>query len=688
MGVIDPVIKLVDPSSKKECALSLAPSISWSQTVGTAPHVENFRLIEPRALAFVEGMKGPVELHFGGVIYKGLFITRILKSDPAHVFIRVADIRTRLDYYLHNGRYNIRRASGDLFTIVQDTAGAAVATGSRDRYVYWSMNNGVPWTALQLAHRILAVFLAYFRIDMVGQIAGYNPLVILDCDDNGYVPQDIDLTGDKVVSSLRTMLSRADREITVTRDGNIKIYNPRTRIIAPKNVAPISGALSQPDLSRIRPKETVVYFIKERERLIKNSPSNRTISLRPNLPPLATDLYATNVCRIPFKATINGKDYPAGSWVSHESVVSYLASDAAGTDRLWDFTGEASILKAVALGGNFFIELWSRGDDDAAQALGLPNQRKTAWSQAILDSFARYWQIASDVFMHVFSWAPETTAYLDGNLGPKDIGRTNTWTKRPSPVYTEWTDEWSYYYNVSAKTKRDTALQPRTSFTVTPYKTAPFMVAIHDEARGVFSIDPIQEASGYLLKRSHGQIKGIPSYVDPKTRWVEARLMSQDATITSRPRMETVLTFVEGTPNSKDGLHAIRIPAEAGVEANVPLLELFHGVERARFDKDNVLRNNFIIGDIARAEAKAALDSFIDRPVGRVSMAFDPAAQWDVSGHVTAITHICSRTQDGGISMTTMLTCADSLVPPNVLSLMPAETRAYLSREKIAVEGS
>ena len=687
MGVIDPVIKLIDPATKRECALSLASAVSWSQTVGTAPHVENFRLIEPRALEYVENMKGPVILDFAGVTYKGLFITRILKSDPAHVFIRVADIRNRLDYYLHSGRYNIRRASGDLFTIVQDSAGAAVSTGSKDRYTYWSMNAGNPWTALQIAKRILDQFIAEFRRDMLGIPMGYNPVVVLEGDDNGYIPADLDLMGERVVPTLRTLLSRADREITVTPDGNIKIYSPRGRIIAPKSVSPTMGALSQPDLSRIRPAEVIVYFSKERERLIKNAPANRSVVLRPAISPTASDLYATNVCRIPFVATIGGKKYPAGSWVSHTSVTSYLASADAGTDRLWQFDGEDSVLRAIALGGNFFIELWSRGDDDAAQALGVTNQRKTAWASTLIDSFSRFWQVADDVFMHVYSWAPETTTFLDETTGEKEAV-TNTWVKRPSPVYIEWTDEWSYFYNVREESKRDTALEPRTSFSQTPYKAAPFFVEIVDDARGVFAVEPIRDASGYLQNRTYGQITGIPNFVDPKTRWVDARCTDQKAKVVSRPRMETVLTFVEGTPNDKSNLHAVSVKPPPGEGAHVPKLELFHSVERARFDKDNVLRNSLLVKNIAEAEAKVALDTFIDRPVGRITIGFDPTHKWEVTGHVSAITHICAQNRDGGLSLSTTITCADSLTPPNVLSMMPASTREYLSRSRIAVEGS
>ena len=682
---------LRDSLTGKELALSTQPDepIGWALLPGVGAYTHTFKVIEPRAIEFIKDVVAPVELEFAGKLFKGLFASRVVKADQTDVLIRVYDIRYRFDYYKHFGKYNIRRSSGDLFTLVQDFAGNALSTGSRDRYQPWSVRaNGAPWTALTLSLHVLSEFLDWFAADMAaaGQ-AVPKPRIAVKCTDNQFIPQDIEITGDGVSSSLRSLLALAEREITVAEDGSIAVYDPREDLRTPLRVTTTGGVLSKPDLSRISPREIKVYFVRERERLVKNAPANRSVTPRNFIAPLAADIYANNVCRIPYAATINGKKYPAGSWVSHEAVVSYLASAEAGEDRLDSFNGETSLLHAMAIGGAYFsTDVWAASAyREETGGFRIPNERKMRWGSAIIESFGVYWQIAPDTFQHVYAWSADTTEFLDlavpDGIKPEPDTATTTWAKRPSPVFTQWTDQWGYFFNI--REKRRTAVSPEDSFVVNPPKASPYYVEIEDDARGVFSLRALQEASGWLRLRLLGKLNGIPDYTDPKTRGDFIALVNDPRiSVASRPRMETVLTFIEGTPNHHGSMHVETVAGDPS--GSVPRLELFHRIEHARFDKDNRLRNAGIISEIAKAEASVALDSFKDRPTGVITFAFDKDASWEVSGHVSSI--IYSREPDGFLSV--VVTCADNLSRPQVLAALPQDVRKYLQRSVLSIEGA
>ncbi len=299
--------------------------------------------------------------YFEGTIPNLFVLERRIEKRQGLSSLLISDARFYLKNIQYPSRFNLKRKI-PRNKVLEDLARKLKDVYSLPTWAYYpeTLNNGVPWTALEIADEMLKSYLNFYEgeIEIVKPLPGQT-------DNKGPQPDDQDIIGIQVKDVIESNLLRARRNLGFFPDGKFYIYDldddDFTRYLAlggltleekEKHINPTSGALFLNSLWKQRAYKANIGFYKEYEILaefntnfdtseqeeaylsedtvivdahedgeeIKDAPDTFGYPKTPPVfekQPSKVKLHTTmiNVAPAPFRMTIQGKEIAAGTYL-------------------------------------------------------------------------------------------------------------------------------------------------------------------------------------------------------------------------------------------------------------------------------------------------------------------------------------------------------------------------------------
>lgn len=522
--------------------------IEWRLTPGVTPNQAEFEMERKDAESLVSGALSPVTLKLDGSTFEFLYVIQIVPADsPNTVMVRVVDRRWFWPYVAVDHSFNVRWAKGFRRVKQGFDRPEIDPVVVRQRYANWSTpTSGVwgavtalkeVWKTVQLPEKEATGSAASFKIDPSISKLGEGPLPL----------EDVILSdgGDAAFKRILDFIPGA--EITVDPDGTVRVYSKASGgekkaldELLPEQVDGGHAELVEYGLQR--PRETRIFFTVEPE--IKFSFNEAETPNRYAAGAIASKPKFDNVLPIP--------DYSLGGIAQGTWYPIALALTDWGPIPNFGTLTLAVIRRAMVP----YMDIFT-----GARIAGLAAQ-KADWGPrigAVEQHFRRTYKIRPDFMQRLRSIRAYRVATIDRATG----------TRSPAVVFQNWSvvatqrslsvavaaggERFAYATNYEKEPKDNDAI-------TSDSRPAPASVSVVDHDQGVISIEFLPDKF-----RVHQQF--LPSTIDniPSGRlgsggiaWNAMELGRKVPELSSKHRVNTILTVIPGGPNNKSRLFRLK----------------------------------------------------------------------------------------------------------------------------------
>lgn len=281
------------PATVTYGGVALDADIEWGLSAGVAPLLRSTRVSiavasqlwalddQPLPLEFISERIEGVDEKKDTVTYNGVSLIYWSAISDYTIGLVFADRRYLWASRLVHQRFNIKGQIDASDGVASGTERTGPADPNRlldqhfrvprFRYAPWSLLDGEPWTALQIADHILKTILEpSVGIGYGGAYDSVSGAVDIKALENNYTPESLELIGAPAAAALARMLYFARCNISTRQDGKIYLY--RIDTIGARAVSDDAGqrtlgtsTIYERDWRRLRPAEVKVSFEREIE---------------------------------------------------------------------------------------------------------------------------------------------------------------------------------------------------------------------------------------------------------------------------------------------------------------------------------------------------------------------------------------------------------------------------------------